>query len=96
MKSERVFLTTKEAKSLFDKRKKSVHTFINTMGMLIGADWEKKDIFKLLKKCKVEIGGEQCRKLSHGLVIWRTEKDLLYVEVDDKKLQAIEDSKEAA
>lgn len=89
--SEKIFLTADEAISLL--KGSHIHTFRNSPMMLIGADWSKKSLVKLLKEVppdSIEIGGEQCRKMGHGLVVWTSENDPLFVQVDDNKLTELE------
>lgn len=73
-----------------------IHTFRNSGGILFGAEWEKKDLVDLIQKEGVvcEIGGADCRRMGHGLVIRETDSktqgDLLFVEVDNDKLTQYE------
>jgi hypothetical protein len=47
----------------------TIHVFVNPNGMLVGADWSRKEVLKLLKEAdEIQIGGEQCIAFKHGLV----------------------------
>lgn len=93
MKTERVFITVEDALSLIGTRKE-VHTFRNPgPNIMIGADHSKQSITKTIKDAhKLEIGGDMCKNMGHGLVIWENESERpLFVEVDKVELQALED-----
>lgn len=92
MSGERKFLTKKQALSLIPKRGK-IHTFRNTGSILIGADWSASSLQRAIKEAgkeAIEIGGELCQKMGHGLVIWTSETNPLFVEVDKLKLLKLE------
>lgn len=74
---DRVILTKEEALSLLPDED-SIHTFRGLPGVLIGADWDKKELVEEIEHCKCEIGGPMCRALDHGLVIW-TGNDPLFI-----------------
>lgn len=89
MSEAKIILTPAQAKSLLARRKE-IHTFRSGPGMLIGADWRKDSIIDAIDKAKiVEVGGEQCKRMGHGLVVW-TGNDPLFVEVDSAKLEKLE------
>lgn len=46
-----------------------IHTFRNAAGMLLGADWDRKDIIIAIKRYGVEFSGEQAKAMKHGLVL---------------------------
>ena len=85
MSNKRKFITPEEAISLL-KKSSQIHTFRNTGNILIGCDWRKKEVIKTLKANpdKIEIGGEQCRSMGHGLVV--DSGGYLFIETDDKAL----------
>jgi hypothetical protein len=47
----------------------TVHTFRNSAGMLIGADWDRADVLDAIKKHGVELSGSQATAMGHGLVL---------------------------
>lgn len=50
----------------------TVHTFLSAPGALIGADWQRADLLALVTLAgDAEIGGPQCMKVGHGVVIHR-------------------------
>jgi len=90
MSDDKVILSPTQAKSLLSKDK-NTHTFRDGGGIIIGADWDTKSIIEEIeggKKC--EIGGEGCRGMGHGLIIWTSDSDPLFVEVDEAKLKLVE------
>lgn len=69
-----------------------IHVFTNPGGMLIGADWRRKDIVETINNAeKIEIGGPVCRGTGHGLVVFpknaKYQSDLYFVQSDDGKLK---------
>lgn len=89
MSDEKIILTKAQAKSLLARRKQ-IHTFRSGRGLLIGADWEKDSLLKEIDNSEMlEIGGEQCKRMGHGLVVW-TGNEPLFVEVDSAKLEKLE------
>lgn len=68
---ERKFLTVDEAKEKISDND-TIHVFANPgVNMLVGADWSRKQVIALIEKSETrEIGGEMCRKMRHGLVVY--------------------------
>lgn len=64
-------MNAEEAKNLLGDVQE-VHVFLNpNSAMLIGADWDRKAIDKLLDSAeKIEIGGDQCRAMKHPLAVF--------------------------
>ena len=93
--TDKVVLTEAEALGLYRKNQKQVHTILNGIpNVLVGADWDMGEFRTAVRKAlKIEIGGEQCRRMGHGLVIWRDKTDPVFCEVDDKKLGKLEAKK---
>lgn len=69
MTDERTFLTVEQATALLPDGD-TIHVFLNpNAAMLIGADWSRKEIIELLSDSEIlEVGGEACLKMGHGLV----------------------------
>lgn len=84
-KDDRRFITPQEAISLLNDGD-TVHTFRNLGGMLIGADWSRENIIETLKSNpdKIEIGGEGCRGMNHGLIL--NDNGFLFIETNEEKL----------
>lgn len=75
-----------------NSKHKQTHTFRSGSGILIGADHSLKSLLQSINDAGeegIEIGGEQCKAMGHGLVIW-TGSDPLFVEVDKEKLLVLE------
>jgi hypothetical protein len=90
--SDKILLTKEQAKALIGKRK-DVHTFRSGMNILIGADWRRKAILEAIDKTDtIEIGGDQCKKMGHALVIWTSDNDPLFVECDKEEIAKLEKS----
>ena len=68
--NERLIITYKEAIKKLPKGDE-IHTFRSPNGgMLIGTDWERKTILKLLKASKeIHVTGEMAQKMNHGIAV---------------------------
>lgn len=88
MEDERIFLSVSQAIECLNEGD-TIHTYINPAdSMLVGADWSRDAIIDTLIKHKdsIEIGGEMCRKMKHGLVVMRN-GDPLFIEANEEKLK---------
>jgi hypothetical protein len=49
-----------------------VHTFRSSVGMLVGADWERCELLDRMRRYEstLEIGGPECQRFGHGLAMW--------------------------
>ncbi len=77
-----------------------IHTFRQS-GILIGADWLREEVIDLIRKSDcLELTGGIARKMDHGLAIYdhdaKMQSDILFVETDMEKLQALDPDEEAA
>lgn len=95
MEEKKVFLTPEQAESVLLKGD-NIHTFRSGERILIGADWSRRSIIEAFNKNpdKIEIGGPSCKNMGHGLVVWTSENDPLFVECDTEKLEAFETSEQ--
>lgn len=66
-KGEQVFLTAEQAVALLPDGD-DMHVFLNPGGMLLGADWTRAAVVKLLHRGKCQLGGDLCMRMGHGLV----------------------------
>ena len=78
-----------------------IHTFRESGLALIGADWLREEIIELIRKSDcLELTGEGARSMGHGLAIYdhdaKMQSDILFVETDMEKLQALDPDEEAA
>ena len=89
MSNDRRFITPEEAISLLNDGD-TIHTFRNSPGMLMGADHSRKSILKTINDNpdKIEIGGEGCRSMNHGLVV--NDDGPLFIETNEEKLNAFD------
>lgn len=64
----------------------TIHTFNNPSGMLIGADHDRSRVIEKINRnsANLEIGGDACRRMKHGLVI--NDGSLLFIETNEEKL----------
>ena len=61
-----------------------IHTFFNPHGgMLIGADWNRKDIIEAIKIGCPQLAGEQSKVMKHGLVITRPDGEFLFIKTKE-------------
>ncbi len=88
----RRFLTTEQAVQVI-KGGEWVHTFRTPgSGMLLGADWKRTELVDLLSKLppeRVELAGEQARRLGHGLCVWESEDRPMFVETNTESLAGL-------
>jgi hypothetical protein len=90
MSDKQILLTPKQAKSLLARRKQ-IHTFRSGSSILMGADWDRESIIEAIDKAaQIEVGGPQCRRMGHGLVVCTTDSNPLFVEVDEDKISKLE------
>jgi len=84
------FITLEEAISLLNEGNE-IHTFRNGGGMLIGADHERESLLKRMEKYQttLQIGGEMCRKLKHGVIL-EDESGYLFIEANEEKLNVFD------
>lgn len=84
MGNKREFIDYETAVSMLPD-KEEIHTFRQSaMGVLLGADWGRKDILELLSKHQVELAGETATGMNHGLVV-RDGIGFVFVETRNKK-----------
>ena len=94
MTEEKILLTADEAISLLPDGD-YVHNYLNpNSGLFLGCDFEREDAEKHIRAAvQREIGGPSCQRMKHGLVVWKTEKELSFFETDMDKLKAFEDAR---
>lgn len=70
MEEERTYLSRKEVDGKMVPGE-SVHTFKEGGSALIGCDWKREDILKLIDEGnKAELSGEKATAMNHGVVVW--------------------------
>jgi len=87
---KRIYLNADQAKSLLSDQD-FIHTFRNPRGMMIGCDWSKEKLIQAIDEAPenhIEIGGELCMRMGHGLVIYIDGP--LFVEVDKDQIKKLE------
>lgn len=87
---EKRFITFEEATNLLNDGE-DIHTFRNGGGMLIGADRSREGILKTMKQHEstLQIGGDMCRKMKHGLIL-EDSVGYLFIETNEEKLNALD------
>lgn len=90
MKDDKRLITPNEAIGLLNEGD-DIHTFRNPSGIMLGCDWSRESIIKSLKKNhdKIELGGEGCRSMKHGLIVW-DDGSPLFIETDEEKLNVFD------
>ncbi len=69
MNDNRVFLTPEQARAMLSD-KPTIHTFRGSGPILIGCDWDRDDLVKVIGEAKTrELSGEQATRMHHGLCI---------------------------
>lgn len=99
-KSKKTFITADEAIELLPEGE-NIHTFRQSGLALIGADWLREEIIDLIRKSDcLELTGGGARSMGHGLATYdhdaKMQSDILFVETDMEKLQALDPDEEAA
>ena len=91
MTDEKILLTADEAISLLPEGE-YVHNFVNNVpGMFIGCDYERAEAENHIRKAlQCEIGGDACKGMKHGLVVWTSKNSLSFFATDMAKLAAME------
>lgn len=83
---EKKFLTKEQALDCLIIKDKQVHNFIAAPFGIVGADWNIEEVKQCLEEAKhIEIGGEQCRKIGHGVAVI-CKNDIYFFEADNEKL----------
>lgn len=83
---EKKFLTKQQALDCLIIKEGQVHNFVPASFGMIGADWSIEDVKKCFEEAKsIEIGGEQCRKMEHGIAVI-TDDNVYFFEADNEKL----------
>lgn len=68
MNQDRLTLNVNQAISMLPEEG-DIHTYRSTGFALLGFDLPRKFILELIRTRTCEIGGEQCKRFNHGLVI---------------------------
>lgn len=90
MSKDRLIITAEQAEALLPDGE-YVHNLVNPAGMLVGCDFGRDDAIAALQSAEqIEIGGEACRGMGHGLVVWADDKHSFFAtdEASVKKLEA--------
>ena len=92
---DRVLLTAIEAISLLHEGER-IHTFRSCGMALIGADWDRAEIIDAINASEiVEVGGDGCRAMNHGLVVWTGDLPL-FVECRKGSIEEFEKNRETS
>ena len=92
MEQERIFLTPQQARDCLIVKDKQVHNFIPMGFGLCGADWHIFDVEQCLDEAtSIEIGGDNCRKLGHGIVAIKGD-NVYFFEADNDKITDLENT----
>ncbi len=86
----KLIVTPEEAEALL-KPGEYVHNFINPSdSLLVGCDYDRDNAVKALKEAdRLEIGGENCKRMKHALVAWKGNRPSFF-ECDMEKVEALE------
>ena len=90
MNDDRLILTPEQAESVLPEGE-YIHNFRNPTGMLVGCDYDRDGAVKALHDAKqIEIGGDQCKAMKHGLVVWDDDKSYSFFATDGERLEKLE------
>ena len=67
---ERVPVAEDVVVKMLDVQDGRVHTFRNSVGILVGADWDVADVIAAVRAHGCELSGEMATKMRHGLVFF--------------------------
>lgn len=90
MKDDKVKITAEQLETIL-KDGDTVHTFRNSVNMLIGADWSKTDLLATAKEHEstLELTGTMARGMEHGAALF-DKTGPLFIETDEEKLKELE------
>lgn len=92
MSDKEILLTVNQAIEAL-KEGKTIHCFISTLNVLVGADHDREEVLKTIKTSeRIQIGGPGCMSLEHPLVVWEGKTPLFY----EAKMEVIERLKSEA
>lgn len=91
MNDEVILLTKEEAISIAEIKDNQIHCFVNpNVNMLVGADHSKESFMNDLETVKeIEVGGEQCRKMGHALVLWKRNEPYFFEHNEEKLVELL-------
>lgn len=90
MEENRVFITPEQAANCLNQGEE-IHTFRNPAGMLLGMDYRRETVLRVFNEAdKIEIGGEQCRRMKHAIVVHKKDGGLLFVEANEDKINELD------
>lgn len=69
MSKENITISFDEAKNRLPEGNK-VHTYRQSGFTILGADWDKKEVLKILKKYEIRKTGGMAKSMNHGLAIF--------------------------
>lgn len=87
-------ITVEEAISLLPEEG-DIHTFYQMGNSIVGADWEREEVIRLLReRDTIEISGECARSLDHGIAAYNSDakwqSEITFIQTDEKKLNAFD------
>lgn len=89
MEEKIINLTKEQALSIAKINNDKIHCFLAASFGLIGADHDIKSFAeKLNKASSIEVGGNNCRSMSHALVLW-IEDEPYFFEHNEEKLKTL-------
>ena len=89
MEEKIINLTKEQALSIAKIDNDKIHCFLAASFGLIGADHDIKSfVEKLNKASSIEVGGNNCRSMSHALVLWIEDKPYFF-EHNEEKLKEL-------
>jgi hypothetical protein len=90
----KIILTVDEALGLL-RDGQYVHNYRNpSAGMFIGCDWDREEAERAIRNAHaLELGGDNCKRMKHALVVWESKNDLSFFETDVDKVSSLEAAK---
>lgn len=91
MTEDKKYISLEDFKNIIDIQDGHVHTFRDSGGALIGADWGEETILETagIHQETIELSGKYARAMEHG-VAFRDDHGFVYVATNEERLLALE------
>lgn len=91
MSDEKIILTPEEAESILADGE-HIHSYANPAGgLMLGCDHGRLAVIAGFKTAHaIELGGDNCKRMNHALVVWTEPTRLLFFQTDPAKVEALE------
>lgn len=89
--AERPLILTPEQALALMPEGEYIHNFVGGRGIIIGCDWTRAEAIDALHRAvQIEIGGPQCKKMGHPIIVWDSKTHHCFAQADMAKVEAFE------